>query len=686
MIQNTKFQKARCLTMAEHIHCLLCALLALCLYSGNIGSPQMLDHIGQFAETLQKFHGCLREQNELGKFKRLFKQSEITSQLDVCERELKAASDIFITQYGVGVASALVEMGLDTERRHQDLLELISTRSTTLTTASSVRGSSFSNSSGSFSLLPASPQIFHGRDSELNDLSGALLLESPRVAVLGPGGMGKTTLAMAAIHHTAIVEKYQTRHFISCESANSCADLVSIVGSHLGLEPSRQLSKAIVHHFKESGLCFLVLDNLETPWEPVEFRTEVEEFLSLLADVPTLALMITMRGAERPGKLKWNKPFLPPLEPLSASASRQIFSEVADEPGIGEESALDELLSLSGGLPLAASLMASIASFEGYTSTMDRWKLENTALLSDGHDKRSNLEISIILSLGSPRISAFSDSKSLLSLLSILPDGITHEAILTSKVPLPNIGHCRSALVQTSLAYIDAHGSLKALSPIREHIRRVQPPALTLTKPLRTHFQHFLRVWESYQQLPSGDLAPRLVASLGNLHNLLLCGLADDPDAKIDIAHSILLLNTFSRTMLKGNSLLTKQVPNLIKETGDPQLRWSYACEYLRGRIPPIVDTDAEIFVAEGIQYFRMVQCPIDQAVHFYTAAAYYYADQKRLARATEIVDLALVIGNHTKDPSLRFEILDVKCRILQGAQEQVVKLLNEARQSGPFP
>ncbi|KAJ6550771.1 hypothetical protein DFH09DRAFT_1281188 [Mycena vulgaris] len=282
MIQNTKFQKARCLTMAEHIHCLLCALMALCLYSGDIGSPQILDHIGQFAET------------SLG---------------------LK-------TQHGVGVASALVDMGLDTERRHQDLLELISARSTTLTTASSIRGSSFGN---------------------------------------------------------------------------------------------------------------------------------------------------------------------------------------------------------------------------------------------------------------------------------------------------------------------------------------------------------------------------RLVAFLGNIHNLLLCGLADDPDAKIDIAHSILLLNKFSREMLKGNSLLTKQVPNLIKETGDPQLRWSYASDYLRGQIPPIAKTDAEIFVVEGIQYFRMVQCPIDQAVHFYTAAAFYYGVQKRFARATEIVDLALGIGKHIKDPSSRFKVLSVKYQILQDMQEQV-KLLTEARESGPFP
>lgn len=75
-----------------------------------------------------------------------------------------------------------------------------------------------------------------------------------------------------------------------------------------------------------------------------------------------------MQGAERPGKVKWNRPFLPSLEPLPPSASRQIFVEVADEPGNEEGSALDELLDLSGSLPLAVSLMATIASFEGYSN------------------------------------------------------------------------------------------------------------------------------------------------------------------------------------------------------------------------------------------------------------------------------------------------------------------------------
>jgi hypothetical protein len=103
-----------------------------------------------------------------------------------------------------------------------------------------------SDSSGSFSLLPASPKIFHGRESELENLVGTLLADPARIAVLGPGGMGKTTLAMAALHHPKVANKYHTRYFISCESAHTRDSLVAIMGSHLGLDTSSTLEHAVV--------------------------------------------------------------------------------------------------------------------------------------------------------------------------------------------------------------------------------------------------------------------------------------------------------------------------------------------------------------------------------------------------------------------------------------------------------
>jgi hypothetical protein len=69
-------------------------------------------------------------------------------------------------------------------------------------------------SSGAFSLLPAVPGIFYGRESELEKLTVALRQSAARVAILGTGGMGKTTLALAVLHHPEIEQQYTHRHFI----------------------------------------------------------------------------------------------------------------------------------------------------------------------------------------------------------------------------------------------------------------------------------------------------------------------------------------------------------------------------------------------------------------------------------------------------------------------------------------
>ncbi len=46
----------------------------------------------------------------------------------------------------------------------------------------------------------------------------------------------------------------------------------------------------------------LILDNFETPWEPLASRDEVETLLAQLTDIPNLTLVVTLRGAERPSK------------------------------------------------------------------------------------------------------------------------------------------------------------------------------------------------------------------------------------------------------------------------------------------------------------------------------------------------------------------------------------------------
>ncbi|KAJ7791065.1 P-loop containing nucleoside triphosphate hydrolase protein [Mycena leptocephala] len=205
-------------------------------------------------------------------------------------------------------------------------------------------------------MLPSEPKIFHGRDSELSDILHLFSQGTPRIAILGAGGMGKTSLARAVIHHTEIIERYnQHRFFVACDSAATQVELAALIGAHVGLKPGKDLTHPVIQYFSSSSDCFLILDNLETLWEPAESRGKIEEFLSLLAGVDHLALVIKMRGAERPAKVAWTHPFLPALKPLEQDAARQTFIDIADNTHDPKE--VDKVLSLTDNVPLAISLI-----------------------------------------------------------------------------------------------------------------------------------------------------------------------------------------------------------------------------------------------------------------------------------------------------------------------------------------
>ncbi|KAJ7706630.1 P-loop containing nucleoside triphosphate hydrolase protein, partial [Mycena metata] len=322
--------------------------------------------------------------------------------------------------------------------------------------------------------LPSKPKIFHGRESELEDIIQLLAQDSPRLAILGGGGMGKTSLARAVLHHPDTCAKFQERFFVSAEATTNAHQLATLTGLHLGLEPSGDPLRTVVHTFAEKeDPCLLVLDNLETPWEPRESCRGVEDFLALLAGVKHLALIITMRGSERPGKVQWTRPFLPPLQPLSDGAAQKTFDDITDDPHDSEEKI--QLLRFTENMPLAVDLMAHLVDYEGVSNVLTRWQVEKTAVLSVGYTRNSNLDASITTSFSSPRLTA--GAKQLLSVLAVLPDGLSDIELMQINILIPGIHSCKSALLATSLAYKDTSSRLRSLVPIREHIHQFYPPS-----------------------------------------------------------------------------------------------------------------------------------------------------------------------------------------------------------------
>ncbi|KAJ7840140.1 P-loop containing nucleoside triphosphate hydrolase protein, partial [Mycena leptocephala] len=372
--------------------------------------------------------------------------------------------------------------------------------------------------------LPSEPKIFHGRESELSDIICLFSQGSPRIAILGGGGMGKTSLARAVIHHSEITGRYgQQRFFVACDSIATQVELTALIGAHIGLKPGKDLTCPVIQHFSSSPHSLLILDNLETLWEPTESRANIEEFLSLLTGVEQLGLVITMRGAERPSKVAWTRPFLQPLKPLEQHAAWQTFIDIADNTHNPEE--VDRVLSLTDNMPLAINLLAHLVDSEGCSNVLSYWEEEKTSLISDGYDKRSNLDLSISLSLSSTRLDSFAHSKDLLSLLSMLPDGLSDVELVQTKLPIDNILGCKAALIRTALAYSDEHKRLKALVPIREYMQKIMPPGNHLVRPLLKHFQELLELFMQYRGTQSSSATvARTLSNYANIQNILSKG------------------------------------------------------------------------------------------------------------------------------------------------------------------
>jgi AAA+ ATPase superfamily predicted ATPase len=141
-------------------------------------------------------------------------------------------------------------------------------------------------------MLPSRPKIFYGRESELADIQKILNQQPARIAILGGGGIGKTSLARAVLHHPDICIQFEHRFFVSAEAVTTSIELAALIGLHVGLTPGKNLTQSVVNYFSKTPQSLLILDNLETVWEPIQSRGGIEEFLSLLTDIKHLALIV----------------------------------------------------------------------------------------------------------------------------------------------------------------------------------------------------------------------------------------------------------------------------------------------------------------------------------------------------------------------------------------------------------
>ncbi|MBI3151174.1 MAG: AAA family ATPase, partial [Chloroflexi bacterium] len=146
--------------------------------------------------------------------------------------------------------------------------------------------------------LPTSPTEFIGRDEELTELESRLFApESRLVTITGPGGMGKTRLAVQAARRIAETKPgrfLQGIHFIPLETLKNAEEMpirvAEVIGfSFRGLEPP---TSQLLEHLREQE-SLLLLDNFEHLLDPsgkgIGFLVEV------LGHAPGVKLLVTSR-------------------------------------------------------------------------------------------------------------------------------------------------------------------------------------------------------------------------------------------------------------------------------------------------------------------------------------------------------------------------------------------------------
>ncbi|KZV99829.1 hypothetical protein EXIGLDRAFT_831204 [Exidia glandulosa HHB12029] len=410
--------------------------------------------------------------------------------------------------------------------------------------------------------IPPEPQLFLGRAAETTLLANMLAgpSSSCRVAILGGPGMGKTTLALTALHAPPVVARFGSRrYFVSCDIADgqssagaSCIKLVArsigVFDNCRGKVMERKIAALLS---REPSL--LILDNFESAWEAPFQRADAEEALSFLGSIEGLSILVTLRGTERPHGVEWTLPHIPPLQSLDRNASLQLFLSHADLLTAEEgSSTLRKLVDPMDGVPLALMIMANLAQYESAASLYARWEHLKTALLTHGaHDRLSNLNVSITLSLESPRMTQVPEARNLLSMLALLPSGTCDSDVLQWSSDAPEARRAISTLLQTALAYRtpDSPSRIRVLSPIREFMLSQYLPSPDSLLPLYSH--HF-GLAELILHEGTENAAPDAIAAIApevnNIYYVIQHALTHSSDPRPALQASVCMASVLYRT------------------------------------------------------------------------------------------------------------------------------------------
>jgi len=202
--------------------------------------------------------------------------------------------------------------------------------------------------------LPGDVTSLVGRDEEIR-LVGEALAASRIVTLTGPGGSGKTRLALGAARAVADRHPHGT-WFVDLAALRDPALIEAAIAAAIGIRESadRPIAEELRARLRDQT-ALLVLDNLEQL-----LPSAADTVSALVRAAPNLRVLVTSRELLRIGGEQGH-----PVPPLDAAAGIALFEDRArtHRPGLvlGDEAkaAIRAICERLGGLPLAIELAAA---------------------------------------------------------------------------------------------------------------------------------------------------------------------------------------------------------------------------------------------------------------------------------------------------------------------------------------